>query len=94
MRKPPTPAQIKAIKAKWNNSSVEKRKEMIIKTHNAFTDGHWEQLNRNWDGLQSVTSNAIIRNYAETKKPLDKGTKEFYKSQKVLGTGLTQRGKQ
>jgi DNA-directed RNA polymerase subunit M/transcription elongation factor TFIIS len=52
----------------WDNSSVAERKEIIIDTHNGYTEGHDDNIVKNWNELSNHTRTIITQGKSNESK--------------------------
>tara|TARA_B110000495_G_scaffold155313_1_gene138624 strand:+ start:1696 stop:3579 length:1884 start_codon:yes stop_codon:yes gene_type:complete len=62
----------------WDNSSIQERKKIIINTHNGYTDGHDDNIVKNWNELGDYVKSNIAQDWNNALKPFDDDRKSFF----------------
>jgi hypothetical protein len=60
----------------WDNSTTEEKKEIIIDTHNGYTEGHDDNIVKNWNELSDHTRTIITRGKSDESKASEFGDYE------------------
>jgi len=56
-----TMEDLERVGIEWDNSSVAEKKEIIIDTHNGYTEGHDDNIVKNWNELSDHTRTVITQ---------------------------------
>ena len=63
-----TMEDLERVGIEWDNSSVAERKEIIIDTHNGYTEGHDDNIVKNWNELSDHTRTVITQGKSNESK--------------------------